>query len=439
MQGNLDEIDIRSILQLIELGQRTGLLFVETNNSDNSKNIGVRDAPNYDSAANPKGQFWLLFFLNGQIIYATNSDSHWSRLGDYLRHYRINVRLEEIQVPAVELLNVPEYGYIWVLLEQNIIKPLQASIIIQNLISEALFDLLSLHKGRFIFEVCPALNPLLTAWEISPLVTKITMQLQEWKQLYPFIQSPDQFPYLADMSQLESSLPKTTLNKLKLWADGKTSLRQLARYLNRDILTVAKVMYPYVEQGWIKFVYSVTNNYSRKTENHWQELEASCRRRIVCIDEETAIGETVESTLRQQGYEAIALTDPIAALSRVFQLKPNLILCSATMLALDGYEICKMLRNSTAFRLLPIVMLVDGEGYGSRYKAKILGATDCLTKPFGNTELLKLVERYVNYSIVEDSDRDTTLVDPIQDGVKNNITESASLNKTSLSNYLVKE
>ena len=91
--------------------------------------------------------------------------------------------------------------------------------------------------------------------------------MQEWKQLYPHIQSPEQLPLLADIAQLNSSLPEATVNKLQHWADGKTSLRQLARYLNRDILTVAKAIYPYVQQGWLQLVYSDTSNPSKERHN----------------------------------------------------------------------------------------------------------------------------------------------------------------------------
>ncbi|GAA6616044.1 response regulator [Scytonema sp. NUACC26] len=425
MQGNLKEIDTRSILQLIEMGQRTGVLFVEIDRSDNGKKFHAGHALGSNASSTSCPQSWFLFFLNGQITYASN-DGHLSALSDYLRHYRINVHLEDRQIAPLESSKIPEYDYIWVLLQQNIINPLQARTIIQNLISETLFDLLSLHDGHFIFKSYSTLTPLLSAWEITPLVAKITVQLQEWKQLYPFIQSPDRFPVLADMIQLQSSLPRNTLKKLQLWADGKTSLRQLSRYLNRSILTVAKAMYPYVQQGWVKFVSSVTNNDIVEAQNSKQELEVNCKSRVVCIDGEREIAEGIESTLRQQGYEAIALSDPVAALSQVFQLKPNLVICNSTMLPLDGYEICKMLRNSKTFQFLPIVLLVDAREHHSAMKAKIMGATDCLTTPFGNTELLKLVERYMNYSVIGDSDRGTTLVDPIQYGVKNNITESAS-------------
>jgi twitching motility two-component system response regulator PilG len=79
----------------------------------------------------------------------------------------------------------------------------------------------------------------------------------------------------------------------------------------------------------------------------------------------------------------------------VFQLKPDLILCDIAMPDLDGYEICAMLRNSTAFRQTPIVMLTGIDGFIDRVKARMVGATDYFTKPFGENELLMLVEKYV--------------------------------------------
>ncbi|WP_017318784.1 response regulator [Mastigocladopsis repens] len=419
MQGNLNEIDIRSILQLIELGQRTGLLFVEAYSYHNSYKVRVRDAE-------CKQQSWFVFFFNGQIVYATNDDTSLSRLDDYLRYYRVNVQLNEMQVASGGLLNAPEYGYLWALLEQNIIKPAQARSIIYNFVHETLFDILSLHQGRFIFELGSALTPQLTTLEIAPLVIKITKQVQEWKQLYPLIQSPEQFPLLADIDQLRSSLPAATVKKLQHWADGNTSLRQLARYLNRDILTVAKTIYPYVKQGWLKFKYKNLINLSKNTEKLAEELERNHRAYIVCIDDIT-ICEIVETILKPQRYEVIALTNSLEALSRIFQLKPNLILCNIAMAEVDGYEICAMLRHSTAFRLVPIILLTGRLRFVEQTKARILGATDYLTKPFTDTELLMLVNRYINYSVVSGDKRETTLVDSTKNGVKNNITEIASL------------
>ncbi|MBD2692917.1 response regulator [Anabaena catenula] len=398
MQGNLNEIDICSILQLIELGQRTGQLWVEAHSSYQSYKLSEEEVSKHHPAWESKPQSWFVFFLNGQIVYCQAGESSLSRIDDYLRYYRIEKRLNKMQLATLESTNSPEYAYLWALLEHNIITPQVARNIIHGLVHETLFDLLSLHQGSFIFDLGTALVPQLTSLEIGILVTKITKQVQEWKQLYPHIQSPEQLPVLADIARLSDSLPASTVNKLQHWADGKTSLRQLARYLNRDILTVAKAIYPYVQQGWLQLVYSVTLNPNIKI-GSWEQVDKR-KRRIVCIEDAIAICETVESILKPQGYEAISITKPLEALSLVFQLKPDLILCDIAMPELDGYEICAMLRHSRAFRLVPIIMLTGKEGFIDRVRARMIGATDYLTKPFVDTELLMLVEKYINIDSV---------------------------------------
>jgi twitching motility two-component system response regulator PilG len=260
MQGTLNEIDIRSILQLIELGQRTGELLVEAYSS-HASNVGG-DASSKGFAfgrpyqeAKPRktaGPFWFVFFLNGQIVYAADSEGSLSRLRDYLRRYKANTALDNLELPSIASINAPEYGYLWALLENHVLTPAQGRSIIQSMVHETLFDLLSLHNGYFVFEVSPALAPQLTTLEIAPLVTKIMKQVQEWKQFHPHIQSPNQCPMITDEVKLRAVLPEKAFRTLNRWANGKTSLRQLARYLNRDILTVARAIYPYVQQGWVQ-------------------------------------------------------------------------------------------------------------------------------------------------------------------------------------------
>ncbi len=412
MQGNLNEIDIRSILQLIELGQRTGELFVEAYGAEYGTKSG-------------KQQSWFVFFLNGQIIYTADvGDGSLSRLGDYLRRYRVQKRLDEITLPSLEATNAPEYGYIWALLEQHLINPTQARSIIHSLVQETLFDLLSLHQGAFIFDLATPLTPQLTTLEVGPTVTKIMQQVQEWKQFHPHIQSPNQLPVLTDTAALRSSLPVETVNKLERWADGKTSLRQLARYLNRDILTVARAIYPYVQQGWVQLVPKNASEQTHKRDS-WLQTQTVKVKRIVCIDDSLTICKTVESILKAQGYEAIGIANPLQALSLVFQLKPDLILCDIAMPELDGYEICAMLRHSTAFRLVPIIMLTGKDGFIDRVKARMVGATDYLTKPFGDSELLMLVEKFINSSGINIQNREPLLVDLLSYELQIGITESA--------------
>jgi twitching motility two-component system response regulator PilG len=391
MQGKLSEIDIRSILQLIELGQRTGELFVEAygslinavGDSNNSSTMRNRNSKSFVD------QSWFVFFANGRIIYAGDSRGNLSRLQDHLRRYKLEQSLSNSAVSAIATVNAPEYGHIWALLEKHVLTPAQGRSIIQSMVHETLFDLLSLHQGSFIFEMSPALSPQLTTLEIGPLVTNIMKQVQEWKQFHPHIQSPNQCPVIANPTQLQEALSESTFKTLEHWVDGKTSIRQVARFFNRDILTVTRALYPYVQQGWVHLLYPASETSTPEEDQTQTKIP-----RVVCIDDGASIRKAVEYILNQHGYEATAISNPLKALSLVFQLKPDLILCDIAMPELDGYEICAMLRKSTAFRQTPIVMLTGKDGFIDRIKARIVGATDYLTKPFGESELLTLVEKY---------------------------------------------
>lgn len=390
MQGNLSEIDIRSILQLIELGQRTGELFVEAYSSSSGMSATYRS---------PAEQSWFVFCFNGQMIYATQSAGSLMRLRDYLRRYKADATLDSLEVPSIGSTNAPEYGYLWALLENHVLTPAQGRSIIHSMVHETLFDLLSLHQGAFTFEMGPALAPQLTSLDISTLLAKIVKQVQEWKQFHPHIQSPNQCPIISDPDELRSALRPNVFQALSRWADGQTSIRQMARYLNRDVLTVAKAIYPFVQQGLVQLFYQQSVA-SAAGKREWQQREMKVPR-VVCLDDDGVIRKTVEAILSQHGYEATGIGNPLKALSLVFQLKPDLLLCDIAMPELDGYEICVMLRNSTAFRQTPIIMLTGIDGFIDRVKARMAGATDYLTKPFGESELLMLVEKYVGPGVPE--------------------------------------
>ncbi|WP_026788062.1 response regulator [Planktothrix rubescens] len=402
MQGSLNEIDIRSILQLIELGQRTGELMVEAYSSSQTTMEMERHPIRLT------GQCWLVFSWNGRIIYAGQSEGSLQRLRDYLRRYQAETVLSELEIPSITSVNAPEYGYLWALLENQVITPEIARNIIHCMVQETLFDLLSLHQGAFIFEMGSGLAPQLTTLEISPLLANTFKQVQEWKKFHPHITSPNQCPLITDQSKLQKTVRPKVFESLNHWADGQTSIRQISRYLHRDIVTVAKAIYPFVQQGLVQLL-------ALHPENVFNEPEPFTDRtrtpRIVCIDDDLVIRESVEIILREQGYEATAIGNPLKALSLVFQLKPDLILCDIAMPELNGYEICAMLRNSTAFRQTPIIMLTGIDGFIDRLKARMVRATNYLTKPFGDAELLTLVETYIGPGKIIDDSINTDLED----------------------------
>jgi twitching motility two-component system response regulator PilG len=410
MQGQLAEIDIRSILQLIELGQRTGELYVEAYSRFSPSELADLVA---EKSSTP--QSWLVFFFNGQIVYAGTTDGHLNRLRGYLHRYGLEEALEDLDVPAIATFNSPEYGYLWALLENHTLTPEQGRTILSGMVHETLFDLLSLHQGSFVFKLAAGLSPQLTTFNISSLVASLTTQIQAWKQFYPHIQSPHQCPVMTEKLQLENHEAQEKTARILSWMDGQTSIQQIARYLNRNLVTVAKGIYPYVRQGMIHLP---TLNSTRLKDDAPEEWHATQVPRIVCVDDGLTIRQTVEQILDEHGYEATSIGNPLRALSLLFQLQPDLILCDIAMPELEGYQLCAMLRQSTIFRQTPIVMLTGKDGFIDRVKARMSGATDYLTKPFGAQELLTLVEKYVGLGNPTRPKPDRLLAEAIKDDLE---------------------
>jgi twitching motility two-component system response regulator PilG len=382
MQGELTEIDVRSILHLVELGQRTGQLWVRT------------------YGANREAQSWFVFFVQGRIVYAGDPSAGVSRLKGLIAGRPLAVGQRPLPpidwdaFPVAEQVrgHAPEYGCLWALLERRQLQPELARELLETMIRETLFDLLGLHQGTFVFEMGEPLTPTLAAWEPLPLVAAVAPQVQEWKQFYPQIRSPEQCPVIVNGAALMQSLPITTATALMQYAAQRLSLRQLAHALNRDLLTVAKAIAPCIQRGWMTLTpWPVTPPMIQPTGLDAGEGQT----RIACIDDAVTIGELIVAMLTPLGYQVTPMADPVTALSQVFELRPQLILCDIAMPQLDGYELCAMLRQSSQFHQTPILMLTGKDGFIDRVRAKMVGATDYLAKPFGEDELVMLLEQYL--------------------------------------------
>jgi twitching motility two-component system response regulator PilG len=353
MQGTLREIDVHTIIQLIEFGQRTGELLIESST----------------------GQFWFLFFDNGELIYATDTDSNLTRLRDYLHGLGLDHALEQLSSSKLGI-NVLEYGQIWALLESKILSSAQAKSILESTIREVLFDIIGLYQGTFVFEISAALTPKLARFKFSEFSSEYSQQLQTWKKFYPVLQSVNQCPVL---------LTDMALPSLNAWIDGKTTIRQLSRYAGLDISQIGQLIYDAIAFGQLAI--------TPLAMGLPQQVKVQSPR-ILCIDDSVTICRAVEYILHNHGFQVMAVSSPTKALSLIFQHKPDLILCDITMPELDGYELCGMLRKSSAFAKVPIIMLTGKDGFIDRVKARMVGATEYLTKPFGEKELLTTVEKY---------------------------------------------
>jgi len=261
MQGDLRDFNIRSILQFIELEQHTGTLYIEYETFPYPSNFKsaliplTTETTDWSLENSYNNRFWLLYFVNGKITYATDKNcDKLSRIHDYLSYFQLDKYSSCLPKKSVNITSPKEYSYLWLLIQHKLILPHQAQIIIQNLIKETLLELSNLTQGKFVFQIDNPLAPHWTGLKTSVLIQAVLGQLQLWKQLYPYIQSPHQHLILADKKQLCENVSAKTYKTLSIWAEKKLSLLRLSRQLNYSLVYLAKALYPSAKKGWIKLV-----------------------------------------------------------------------------------------------------------------------------------------------------------------------------------------
>jgi len=115
---------------------------------------------------------------------------------------------------------------------------------------------------------------------------------------------------------------------------------------------------------------------------------ASEHRRILVVDDEPQITRVLRTSLSAQRYDVRVANDGESALDIVKDWPPDLVITDLSMPAMDGLELCRRLRTTSA---VPIIVLsVRGE---ERTKVQALdaGADDYVTKPFSMDELMARV------------------------------------------------
>jgi len=392
MQGTLSEIDIGSLLQLLEIGQRTGQLYVEATAESELRNGDLGQAISDRPAS------WFVFFTGGRITYATGrKPNSLERLRDYLSRYRAEGQLKGLMDERPAALATTEYVALWQLIERHTLSPAQGRSILHNLIGESLFELLSLHQGVFVVESAPAIAPQLGKLEVAPLVAKTLTQVQKWWQFHPHLRDPTQCPVLVDTESLKGAMSAASYQSLTRACNGTTTLRQWSRYLNRDLIEIARAIYPYVQRGWVQLrdCPSARRPTMPTAKSRGSGRNSTGAPHIFCIDDDLTICRSIEHMLKARDLAVTTALDPIAALPMLFQVMPDVIFCDISMPELEGYEVCAMLRAAQLFRQTPIIMLTGKEGFIDRARARMVGATDYLTKPFGEQELFVLIEKYL--------------------------------------------
>lgn len=114
----------------------------------------------------------------------------------------------------------------------------------------------------------------------------------------------------------------------------------------------------------------------------------SASRRVLVVDDDPMVASTIERVLRPEGYDVDVALGGLAALNRVRERRPDLVVLDVMMPGVDGLEVCRRLRAEDT---MPILLLTARGGTADRVRGLDTGADDYLVKPFAYPELLARV------------------------------------------------
>lgn len=112
-------------------------------------------------------------------------------------------------------------------------------------------------------------------------------------------------------------------------------------------------------------------------------------KKILVVDDEAAILQTLRYNLERSGYEVVTASDGRTAVAMAQSEEPDLIILDIMLPVLDGMEACKEIRKSST---VPIIMLTAKDQEIDKVLALELGADDYVTKPFALHEFLARVK-----------------------------------------------
>ncbi|QLE43914.1 response regulator [Nostoc sp. C052] len=313
---------------------------------------------------------WSIYLEDGKLTYASYSDKLFERLDSHLRRLsqqipalnsatRVQMRLMFETKNEHQSIPNADYQAICWLVNQDYITSVQAGSLIDELAKEVLESFLCLKEGSYEFSPESSLDelPKFCRLDLRLLVEHCQKQLRNRQNIQSSIPAGGGSQVLAatQQTQVQPQLQIKIGQKLPI-------------PINFDLPENNKISQPTVG----KKLYT-----------------------IACIDDSQTVLNSIKHFLDENTFSVVMINDPVKALMQILRSKPDLILLDVEMPSLDGYELCSLLRKHSAFKNTPIVMVTGRTGFIDRAKAKIVRSSGYLTKPFTQSELLKMVFKHL--------------------------------------------
>lgn len=348
---------------------------------------------------------WQLYVGGSRIYFATASGGGSQRVHSLLRQMS-----QALPQPNLSE-NKSEYESLYEWYVENHISLTDFRRILLNLSREALIQAISHNKAQIKFEQDNCIKPVLIAAPLTDLIKPVSNHIKFWQNIHNYIPSPFSQVYLdpnkvRDFNNFWHNANQNRGNESNNTQTGGIAVQNMGLSVWIKTLQQKQSIYEICSQFQLQ-THILSQWFSLLIEEKILEVcqltsnlaiasESPMRTLIACIDDSHTVQRQVKMVLEMSGFDVLGITDPSICLTALARQKPALILMDITMPEIDGYELCKMLRQSRHMRNVPIIMFTGKDGLIDRMRAQLVGANDYITKPVNAEKLIAKVQGLIH-------------------------------------------
>ena len=329
-----------------------------------------------------KGSKWVFHIHSGFIIYVTGGVHpvrQWNRhLSIHFPQFSPASWKSDLATVSAQSVKICwQYRLLSLWVEQQKITRDQATKMIWSMVVEAMFDVNQAERISYeLQQNQPVASPIVLI-DSNQVVAEVERQWRIWQESRLTQFYVNQAPVIKQPEQLQQNTSSHISQMLNQLLEGQPTWRELSVRMKRDVITVIRSLLPYVQSGLVELV----NVPDTPAPTSLSPDKAKERKPLIaCVDDSPLVCQSMEKLLVASGYRFVGINDPLRAFGALLALKPDLIFLDLMMPNTNGYEICDKLRRIAIFRNTPIVILTGNDGVLDRVRAKIVGATDFLSK-----------------------------------------------------------
>jgi len=114
--------------------------------------------------------------------------------------------------------------------------------------------------------------------------------------------------------------------------------------------------------------------------------------KIIVVDDDEDFTNLYKMTLRMKGFDTTAVNQSSVAIEMAYLVKPDVFVIDLMMPEIDGFQLCRMIREDPVLKQIPIVIVTALTDEESKEIALGAGANDYITKPFSIDSLKSMID-----------------------------------------------